>query len=92
MGYVWHRNRNAQLSRQIQRLSVRLEQARAVNQILDRQLEELRSPRALESAVRRWNLGLIMPQPEQILRLREGRPGTSSVAPQYVRLVARRGP
>lgn len=92
MGYVWHRNRNEQLSREITVLRLRLEQLRAANLVLDRQLEELRSPRALDAAVRRWNLGLVMPQPEQILRIREGQPGaalTSSVPMQLAARAAR---
>lgn len=69
MGFVWHRNRNDDLARQIRQVAARIDQLRAVNQILDRQLEELRSPQALEAGVRKWNLGLVMPPPESILRL-----------------------
>jgi len=69
MGFVWHRNRNEDLARQIRQLAAKLDQLRAANQILDRQLEELRSPRALEAGVLKWNLGLVMPPPEAILRL-----------------------
>lgn len=77
MGYVWHRNRNGQLEDQLQQWAGRLERLRQDNQVLDQQLEELRSPQALEAAVRRWNLGLTMPQPEQILRVTEPQPGTT---------------
>ena len=89
MGYVWHRNRNAQLSRQIRDVTARLEQLRAANLILDRQLDELRSPRALEAAVSRWKLGLVMPQPEQILRIPEGKPGAAIASPHLLRMAAR---
>ena len=82
MGYVWHRNRNEQLSRQIRDTTARLEQMRTANLVLDRQLEELRSPRSLEAAIRHWNLGLVMPQPEQILRISEAPPGTALAVPR----------
>jgi hypothetical protein len=38
---------------------------RKQNQQLDQVLEELRSPRALQSAIQKWQLGLIAP--EQVL-------------------------
>ena len=41
MGFVWHRNRNDDLARQIRQVAAKLDQLRAANQILDRQLEEL---------------------------------------------------
>lgn len=80
VGYVWHRNRNEQLSRLIRDRSVRLEELRAQNRYLDRQLEDLRSHRSLEARVRELNLGLVMPRPEQILRLPEPR-GTAPAEP-----------
>lgn len=90
MGYVWHRNRNEQLGRQIRETSARLEASRSANFVLDQQLEGLKSPRVLEAAVQRLNLGLVMPQPEQILRIPEGQPGAAIIWPQTVRLAARR--
>ncbi|MGC8988635.1 MAG: hypothetical protein ACP5MD_00770, partial [Verrucomicrobiia bacterium] len=42
-----------------------LEWVRKQNQQLDQVLEELRSPRALQSAIQKWQLGLIAP--EQVL-------------------------
>ncbi|MCX8108612.1 MAG: hypothetical protein N3G20_07395 [Verrucomicrobiae bacterium] len=62
LGYVWHRNRNAQLSRELQKRVAYLETIRSQNQQLDRQLEELRSPRALQAAVQKWQLGLAPPE------------------------------
>lgn len=89
IGYVWHRNRNEQIGRQIQDQAAHLEQLRMQNQYLDRQLEELRSPRALEAAVRRFNLGLVMPQPEQILRITEEPPGASRMPAEIARIAWR---
>jgi len=91
MGYVWHRNRNEQLSRQLRQRAVYLETVRMQNQNLDRQLEELRSPRALQAAIQRWHLGLVVPQPEQVLRLPELRPEAILTTPSVIRLAATRG-
>jgi len=69
LGYIWHRNRNAQLSRQVAQKRAELEAWRLQNQTLERQLEVLRSHPYLLRRVQELNLGLVLPQPEQILRL-----------------------
>ncbi len=81
LGYVWHRNRNEELSRQLRQRAAHLDWVQKQNQDLDRLLEELRSPRAIHAANERWKLGLIAPLPEQVLLLpdtrpRVGRPGS----------------
>jgi len=78
LGYVWHRNRNEQLRGQIEQKRARLESLRMQNQAMERQVEDLRSHRALERRVQDLGLGLVMPVPEQILRLTEH---ASSAAP-----------
>ena len=90
MGYIWHRNRNAQLGREIQAATAQLEGLRSTNLLLDQQLDGLRSPRALEAAVRNLNLGLVMPQPEQILRIPEGHRGAAVVSSRTLRMEVRR--
>jgi len=91
LGYVWHRNRNAELSRQVTQKRAELEACRLENQALDRQLEALRSHPYLARRAQELNLGLVMPQPEQILRLPAlpvaGLPAAPSFAP--VRFAAR---
>lgn len=77
LGYVWHRNRNAQLSRELHRRSAHLEWVRKQNQQLDQVLEELRSPRALQSAIQKWQLGLIAP--EQVLSVVDAGHGSRAV-------------
>jgi cell division protein FtsB len=77
LGYVWHRNRNAQLSRQVAQKRAELEAWRLQNQTLERQMEVLRSHPYLLRRVQELNLGLVMPQPEQILRL----PANPTAAP-----------
>jgi hypothetical protein len=69
LGYIWHRNRNAQLDRQVAQQRAELEALRLQNQSLERQLEVLRSHPYLARRVQELNLGLVMPQPGQILRL-----------------------
>lgn len=71
LGYVAQRNRNEAFSRQIQRKQARLEELRVQSQYLERQLADLRSHRMLEARVQELNLGLVMPEPWQILRLLE---------------------
>jgi cell division protein FtsB len=88
IGYVWHRNRNEQLGRLLRQRAAALETLRLQNQSLDRQLEELRSPRALEAAIQRWRLGLVVPQPDQVLRLPGTRPDALLRLPASVRLAA----
>ena len=93
IGFVWHRNRNEELSGLLRQRAAALETLRLQNQSLDRQLEELRSPRALEAAIQRWRLGLVVPQPDQVLRLPEIKPDAGLRPPAPMPLaVAGRGP
>jgi hypothetical protein len=68
-GYVWHRNRNEQLERQIKLKHARLDELRALRQSRQRQIEFLRSHRAIEARVKELGLPLGLPRPERILRL-----------------------
>ena len=88
LGYVWHRNRNEQLGRQIEQKRGRLESLRMQNQAMERQVEELRSHRALERRVQDLGLGLVMPVPEQILRLTDRASSPAPLAPPSPRAVA----
>ena len=90
MGYIWHRNRNAQLGRDIRAATAQLEGLCSTNLLLDQRLDGLRSPRALEAAVRDLNLRLVMPQPDQILRISERQPGAAVVSTHTLRMAARR--
>jgi len=73
LGYIWHRNRNAQLSRELHKRSAHLEWVRMQNQQLDRVLEELRSPRALQTALQKWRLDMVVP--DQVLPVTDPGPG-----------------
>jgi len=71
LGYVAQRNRNEAFGRQLQHKQARLQELRMQDQYLERQLADLRSHRMLEKRVQDLNLGLVMPEPRQILRLWE---------------------
>lgn len=87
LGYVWHRNRNEQLRTLIENKRTRLESLRMQNQALDRQVEELRTHRALERRAQDLGLGLVMPMPEQILRITERPSSAAPLAAPSVRIV-----
>jgi len=84
VGYVWQKDQIVRLSRQIKSREERLNQLRAYNETLRRQLEDLRTLRNLEKQIAR--LGLVAPRQAQIVRLPEpaadGSPPPHS--PQYV--------
>ncbi len=90
LGYVWHRNRNEQLRSQIEQKRSRLESLRMQNQAMERQVEELRSHRVLERRVQELGLGLVMPVPEQILRLTERAPTPAHLPAPVVRVAPER--
>lgn len=71
VGYVWQKNQIYELGKQIKQRETRLAQLRDQNKKLRDQLAMLRSPAMLEERARRLNLGLVLPQQDQILRLRE---------------------
>jgi hypothetical protein len=68
-GYVWHFNRNEKLQEVIRQKQSLLYRMRAESDVLDGRIEAMRSHRAIEARVK--DLGLVPPQPEQILRLPE---------------------
>jgi cell division protein FtsB len=80
IGYVWHCNRNEQLGRDIRARAQQLQQLRAENLVLDGVVDRLRTPEAIEAGAKRWNLGLVMPQPQQILRITAGKGGGATNA------------
>ncbi|MBM3882231.1 MAG: hypothetical protein FJ387_21345 [Verrucomicrobia bacterium] len=81
LGYVWHRNRNVELGREIRAERVRLVELRGRLAELERQQARLESIPELQARVRELGLGLVMPLPEQILRLPEWPGGTGEGGP-----------
>ncbi|HMP84048.1 MAG TPA: septum formation initiator family protein [Verrucomicrobiota bacterium] len=71
VGYVWQKNQIFELGKQIKQREIRLSELRDQNKKLRDQLAQLRSPAMLDERLRRMNLGLVLPQPNQILRLAE---------------------
>jgi hypothetical protein len=85
VGYVWQKNQIFELGKQIKKREVRLQELEGQNEKLRTQLATLRSSTFLERRVRELNLGLAMPQQNQIWRLPEPAPApvTSSADRQY---------
>jgi len=79
IGYVWHQNRNIRLEREIRAQKVEAERLAHVSQELDNQVARLRTYEAVLGNAERRNLGLQMPQPDQILRLPEPRTDSDSM-------------
>jgi len=93
VGYVWQQNQLLELGRQKLDKEKRLTLLRAQNSQLARHLAELQSPKSLETRVKELNLGLIMAQPTQIVRLADASatppvtpaPGLDSTERQYAK-------
>ncbi len=71
VGYVWHQNRNAVLEREIFVQQTESQRLRQLSAELDNEIAKLRTYEAVVTNAERRNLGLQMPQPDQILRLPE---------------------
>lgn len=71
LGYVWQKSQIKQLGDQIKQREGRLTEVSNQNQKLRDQLAILRSPAQLKERVQKLNLGLAMPQPNQVWPLAE---------------------
>src|SRR6267154_2207704 len=71
VGYVWQKEQIAKLGQQLKSRETRLNALEEQNELARKQLANLRSPRFLELRIKEANLGLVPPQPAQILRLNE---------------------
>ena len=71
VGFVWQKNQIVLLGQQIKQGEQKLEGLRSQTKSASDQLDYLRSPRVLDARVKELNLGLVPPQPEQIMRLVE---------------------
>jgi TolA-binding protein len=71
VGYVWQQDQIAKLGRQIKTRETCLEKLQIQNEMLRRQLDAMCSFRSLQRRIQELNLGLVEPQPGQILRLAE---------------------
>ena len=71
VGYVWQKSQINELGRQIKQREQRLVELDGQNKKLRDQLAMLRSPAQLNVKVQKLNLGLAMPQPNQVWLLAE---------------------
>lgn len=71
VGYVWQKSQISELGRQINQRELRLAELDGQNKKLRDQLAKLRSPAQLKESVQKLNLGLAMPQPNQVWLLAE---------------------
>ena len=89
VGYVWQKSQIDELGRQIKQREQRLVELNYQNKELRDHLATLRSREQLTERVQKLNLGLGMPQPNQVFllpeppinRMVEGVPGAGRVAP-----------
>jgi cell division protein FtsB len=81
VGYVWQKNQIYELGTQIKQREIRLATLRKQNKKLRDQLAMLRSPAVLDQRAR--DLGLGLPQPQQILRLSEPLPFGNEMPRQF---------
>lgn len=71
VGYVWAKSQVYALGKEMKALEVQLEDLKHANARLQQNYATLCSPRELDAAVARLNLGLAAPRPDQIVRLVE---------------------
>ncbi len=71
IGYVWQKDQISQLGKQIKKRELTLGQLADQNEKLRKQLGTMRSPPYLEKRIQEMGLGLMQPQPTQVLRLSE---------------------
>ena len=75
IGYIWAKTQVWALSRDIKSLETRRDELRRANNTLERTYAAMCTPRALDARVKLLNLGLVVPQPDQIIRIPEPLPG-----------------
>ena len=82
VGYVRQKNQIYQLGQQIRKREMRLKELESQNEKLRRQAGMMRSPQFIETRIKELNLGLTLPQPNQVWRLTEPAPGLPPTAPE----------
>jgi hypothetical protein len=71
LGYVWQKTQIQHLGEQYKRVEARYELLEAQNRTLRGAVATLCTRTELDARMKRMNLGLVRPQPDQIVRLRE---------------------
>lgn len=71
VGYVWQKEQIAKLGVRINKSEANLKSLEKKNEVLRRQLADMRSPLYIRQQIKKEGLGLVLPQDNQILRLPE---------------------
>jgi hypothetical protein len=72
---LWQRQQISKLGTKIKANEVRLDEVRRVNAAKVRELAMISSPREIEARLKRMGLDLVLPQPDQIVRMAEPHSG-----------------
>jgi hypothetical protein len=89
VGYVWQKDQINILGERIHQTEKRLDEVRRHNAQLVRVLASLQSTGEIESRVKKLELGLVAPAPDQIVRLVDVVPSAEASASDQERLYAR---
>src|SRR5438876_692087 len=82
LGYVWQKNQIYRLGDEIKKREAALAAGQKRNTMLGAQLAHLKSPAQLEIGCQQYNLGLVAPKENQVVRLIEpGADWDSKVVP-----------
>jgi cell division protein FtsL len=92
VGYVWQKAQILHLGKQIKENENRLAELRRENKARRDQLDKMRSPAELEQRVKDLKLGLVPPQPAQVITLVEAPVPPPATPGKGVTVLASRGP
>lgn len=79
LGFVWQKDQINRLAVEYKAREEMRDKLVTENELKRRQLAQMRSPEFLEWRIKELNLGLMPPQPSQVLRLPEPVPGQAPV-------------
>ena len=74
IGYIWAKTQVWTLGREIKALENRRDELRRANDALSRTYAAMCTSRELELRLKHYNLGLVMPRPDQIVTMTEPTP------------------
>jgi hypothetical protein len=80
IGYVWQKNQIYSLGKEIKARETKLLELKRLNKLRGDQLAQMRSPRVIDARVKELRLGLVPPQPDQVVRMVELPMETGQVA------------
>lgn len=80
IGFVWQKNQIYSLGKEIKARETKLIELKRLNKLRGDQLSQMRSPRVIDARVKELRLGLVPPQPDQVVRMVELPMETGQVA------------